>query len=101
MVDLPCEDGGWDGGPQLGPGLATHGQRTEAWGRRRLTGQHLGSDDQPAGGLIVNGGGSPGKKSSLIQRDSRAGKFVGNADAWDIGLGGGRTQGCLPHNELQ
>ena len=101
MVDLPCENGGWERGPQLGPGLATRGQRTEAWGGRRLTGQHLGSNDQPAEGLTVNGGGGTGKKSSLIQRDSRAGKFVGNADVWDIGLGGGRTQGCLPHTEFQ
>lgn len=62
---------------------------------------HLGSNDQPAGGLIVNGGGSIGKKSSLIHRDSRAGKLVGNANVWDIGLGGGRTQGCLLHTELQ
>ena len=52
-------------------------------------------------GLMVNGGGGTGKKSSLIQRDSRARKFVGNADVWDIGLGGSRTQGCLPHTELQ
>lgn len=61
-------------------------------GEGRLMGRHLGSNDQTCWGLIVNGGGSIGKNSSQTQRDSRAGKLVGNADVWDIGLGGGRTQ---------